>query len=444
MKRINPLSNSRLSETEKERGAVLIMVTVLLIVFLGFAALALDVSHLYVVKNELQNAADAGALAGAHDLYLNDGTAVNPGANQTAYDAAVANFGMNVAVEVKNHLTNAGDVQRGHWSFATQSFTANDSLLPVDLWDATNAELDANLNFINAVRVFVRREDIPTKSFFAGLFGYDSVAMGAEAVAYLGFAGNTETDQVDQPIAICSDAITSHADGSFTCSRGRMLNSSGSSTTNTGGWTNFEQRPCETASTTTIRPYVGCPNDPIPGLHFGESMGTTGGVVDNIYRDLRDCWYDNPALDANMNGIPDQSWHIRLPVIECPGSNVGPCSILRGVVEVEVLWIKESGTDPRWEDVPLEMNSSTYGSWSCTHGTSLPGNQNSDLRHECWQQFVNRYNLEDWADTSVEDLTHSDVQKSIFFAPSCNLHVPGGGTGGVNYGILAEIPVLVN
>ena len=48
-----------------EQGVTAVIVTILLIVFLGVAALAIDIGHLYVVRNELQNAADAGALAGA-------------------------------------------------------------------------------------------------------------------------------------------------------------------------------------------------------------------------------------------------------------------------------------------------------------------------------------------------------------------------------------------
>ena len=39
-----------------------------LLTLLGFAALAIDVGYLFVVRNELQNAADAAALAGAGKL----------------------------------------------------------------------------------------------------------------------------------------------------------------------------------------------------------------------------------------------------------------------------------------------------------------------------------------------------------------------------------------
>ena len=46
----------------------MIMFGVLLVVFLGFMALAIDLGRTYVVRTELQNAADAAALAGAKDL----------------------------------------------------------------------------------------------------------------------------------------------------------------------------------------------------------------------------------------------------------------------------------------------------------------------------------------------------------------------------------------
>jgi Flp pilus assembly protein TadG len=73
-----------MSNVKNERGAIAIIVAIALPVFLGFAALAIDLSNLYVARNELQNAADAGALAGARILYDDSGTSVNEGANQRA------------------------------------------------------------------------------------------------------------------------------------------------------------------------------------------------------------------------------------------------------------------------------------------------------------------------------------------------------------------------
>lgn len=57
----------------RQRGAVVILVGFVLIVLIGFAGLVIDLGRLYVAKTELQNAADAAALAGAKFL---DGTAL--------------------------------------------------------------------------------------------------------------------------------------------------------------------------------------------------------------------------------------------------------------------------------------------------------------------------------------------------------------------------------
>ena len=78
MKKHAIFSKSRLSERD---GATVIIVALALVMLLGFGAFAVDIGYLYVVRNELQNAADAGALAGAAALYNNDGTAIQPTAN---------------------------------------------------------------------------------------------------------------------------------------------------------------------------------------------------------------------------------------------------------------------------------------------------------------------------------------------------------------------------
>jgi len=54
-----------------ERGAVAVIVMALLVVIIGFAAMVIDLGVLFVVRGELQNAADAGALAGVVELVNN-------------------------------------------------------------------------------------------------------------------------------------------------------------------------------------------------------------------------------------------------------------------------------------------------------------------------------------------------------------------------------------
>ena len=90
-----------------QRGSVSLMVAFLLPIFLGLAAFAIDVVYLQVARNELQNDADAAALAGAG--YFFDGTNATPRwtlAEQKAHDA----IGFNAATGTDNKLivTNLG------------------------------------------------------------------------------------------------------------------------------------------------------------------------------------------------------------------------------------------------------------------------------------------------------------------------------------------------
>ncbi|MCZ2810083.1 pilus assembly protein TadG-related protein [Modestobacter sp. VKM Ac-2979] len=72
-----------------ERGAVAVLVAILLVPLLGFAAIAVDVASLYADREQLRNAADAAALAVATDCA--QGACGNPVA--TATSALTANAG---------------------------------------------------------------------------------------------------------------------------------------------------------------------------------------------------------------------------------------------------------------------------------------------------------------------------------------------------------------
>jgi Flp pilus assembly protein TadG len=77
---------------KNERGGVLAY-TVIAAVFLFFAVgLSADLSHLYLVKTELQNTADAAALAGASALTI---PITNPDRIQTAVDRAINVMNLN-------------------------------------------------------------------------------------------------------------------------------------------------------------------------------------------------------------------------------------------------------------------------------------------------------------------------------------------------------------
>jgi hypothetical protein len=282
-------------------------------------------------------------------------------------------------------------------------------------------ELDANVNFINAVRVIARRQATPAASFFARIFGHTGFELSATAVAYLGFAGTLLPLDATQPIAICKQSILDE-NGDYTCGKGRMINSGSNVGHNTGGWTNFSQ-PCETASANTVRPLVCGAGNPEP-LELGQGTGTTGGEVQTAFDALIKCWRDNTTLDTNGDKIPDQPWQLTLPVVDCPGNNLGPCSTVKGAVTVNVVWITRTDKN-QMNEVPRKM-----GDWTCP-----PGN----TAQQCWDGFVNRFQLRDVLNNSYA--TYED--KTIYFLPDCTPHEPAGRSGGENFGIPAEIPVLV-
>jgi Flp pilus assembly protein TadG len=398
-----------------QRGVVAIMIASLTVVLAGLSAFAIDLSHLFVVRNELQNAADAGALAGVRFLYDDNGLSINAGANLVAYNAAISNRSEKTPVEVRWSGGNQGDIQRGHWSFATRSFTPNDSLLPVALWGTTTEELDQNPNFINAIRVRTRREDKPAASFLAGIFGIKNFALSAEAIAYIGFAGTLAPLEVDEPIAICKQSILSN--GKYSCTVGRMINSGKNMAAHeTAGWTDYNQvNPCLGGTNANeVRSLVCGDGNPEP-IYLGSPVATNGGEIESALKRIRTCW-------AGKTG-KIKPWKITLLVIDCPGNNVGTCEKVVGVVTVNIVWISGEGEDSSYKEAPTEM-----GEWS----HSSPDGK---VR---WRSFVKHFRLK-----NLDNTPASYEKKTIYFQPDCQPHVPTGRSGGENFGMLAKIPVLV-
>ncbi len=329
-----------------QRGVSAVIVGICLLMLVSFVALAIDVGHLYVVRNELQNAADAGALAGARHLYEEDKFAINENANQIGEQAATANIGDNKNVEVifDPAAPQEGDVQRGHWSFKARTFTRWDDLIAPPIWGKTADELDSMVEFVNAVQVVARRETLPITSFFGGIFGFPSVKAARKATAYLGASSAWFLSDFDMPIAICAqslvppdeswdepgssyrDCIEGNSDNpegcALDCNIGRMLNSgSNTDTHNTAGWTNFsggtwpgsppEPDSCSTASASDMTNLVedlcdgvcsglDCADDAAAGdanyrdcckqFKAGDEIGATGGVQQVTLTSFRDCW----------------------------------------------------------------------------------------------------------------------------------------------------------
>ncbi len=417
---------------KNESGATAVYAAVVLALLIMFAGLAVDVNYLYGVRNELHNAADAGALAGASMLFDNDGELTPGKAGIEADRVASSNTTGNQNVDVTI-------VEIGSWDFVTRKFDS-----------------DADEELINAVRVQTERTDTP--SFFAKILGFDDFFVSADAVAYIGYAGEFFIDDLDQPIAICEDAILHDEDyDEDVCNMARMSNDGSSSATGeTAMWTDFsqdqndpevpEQDSCDTASGNTMKEITdGCSGNPYP-LKTGLGIGTTNGVQNPTFMNIIDCWHngvdsDGNPIDTDGDGIPDQPWPLALPVVDCESSNT--CATLVGAVVINVLWIHKD-PDP-WHNIKSDdMVPTRMGDWGPCDTRGTP-----EGRQDCWKGFVDEFdlrNLDMNIDYVLDDDDYESMYeqlKNIYFLPSCEKFVPTGGTGGEDFNIRAEFPVLV-
>ncbi len=154
-----------------ESGQVIVLIAFAAVFLIGMVALAVDISHGLVVRHELQNAADASALAGAGNLF--------PGPD---WDRA-AGVG-------KSSITwNKSDGE------SLLTCTAESGY-----WDLTQATPGLQGRYITptpkdvpAVMVTVSKTNGqnggPVKTWFARIFGIDTMAVQARAVAVISGPG---------------------------------------------------------------------------------------------------------------------------------------------------------------------------------------------------------------------------------------------------------------
>lgn len=159
------MESGSMKHLNNEKGIALVLVALLMLALLAVGGLAVDLAYVYFVKNHLQVAADAAALAGAAELFdQND-------LMQSAAKAEAVKFaGKNdVCLAVQggsNFLDYSNDVAVGFWNGSLFSPGAQP---------------------VNAIMVKARRTDNSpggkVKLLFAGVVGWSSMQVAADAVA---------------------------------------------------------------------------------------------------------------------------------------------------------------------------------------------------------------------------------------------------------------------
>jgi len=200
-------SGKLLKATQNSRGATAVIVAICILMLLGFAALAIDVGYLYTTRNELQNVADAAALAGAGYLgSVYEGLNYSEQQNKEFTFDEVANVVK--AVAIKNKA-------------AASSISIINADIVIGNWNGSS--VDPTLTGPDAVKVTARRDSIannPISTFFARIFkifwtDFDTVNVRADATAALTGTKEVGPGELKIPFSIsenvmenCTDLIT--------------------------------------------------------------------------------------------------------------------------------------------------------------------------------------------------------------------------------------------
>jgi len=154
-----------MARLRSRKGATLVLVAILMTALIGFAGIAVDASRLYVMRAELQTAADAAAVAGIVE--------VKDKRNANAPTVAITYAQNNLVEHIAPTMT-AADVEPGTWNFATNVFT------PVATWT------DPNLNSVRATAHYAGSYT------FARVFGGTGQTVTARAVGALGYVSTQD------------------------------------------------------------------------------------------------------------------------------------------------------------------------------------------------------------------------------------------------------------
>jgi len=165
MAALNPLRNRPMKtfrpplkpRGSRRRGAVVVLAAIMLVVMLGFMAFAVDLGYLFLVRTQLQTAADSSALAAAASTYLTR-------AEMEAVAQKYAGYHQAAGRTITLH---PADIEYGNWDVESRTFTPSSAVG-------------------NAVRVTTRSNAAAgggTPLFFARIFGYDALNQSASAVA---------------------------------------------------------------------------------------------------------------------------------------------------------------------------------------------------------------------------------------------------------------------
>lgn len=308
-----------MGKNRNNKGLAVVFLAISIVMLCALVGLAVDVGYMYVAKGQLQNAADAAALAGAGNL-ASDSTSTNqPTARQQAVAFAAQNKAAGSSVTIDSNNTNApnGDVVLGNWDPTRDQSPVDLRFLPTP--DGSHP-LPSGA-FINAVKVVARRTgengtgiapNNMVSIFFGKVIGWSRMAAKAQAIAQ-----NTLPPFITIPLCQPTCGITTMLDGST-----KFYFKTSDGTPNTG-WTTFTDN---VTSQPNIEDYITGAKQP-PNLcqllkNPPACIFTTQGIVTpdmcKLIEQIR-----LHSRTYTVNGTTVTGWKVFIPILDSNTPN--PC-----------------------------------------------------------------------------------------------------------------------
>jgi hypothetical protein len=194
-------------ESRNQKGVTLVLVALLLVVLLGFVALAVDVGDYMVARNELQNIADGAALAACGEL-------------GAIYQEMSLQDQQNYVCDPAPIVAKAVAVGQSNRAGGLQGVVIRGEDVVIGEWIKADDNLNPTLDQPDGVRVIARRDgnaNSPITTFFARALGVDALSIEREATAALTGQSTTEPGELELPVGIshyffldgnfCNDSI---------------------------------------------------------------------------------------------------------------------------------------------------------------------------------------------------------------------------------------------
>lgn len=287
-----------------EHGAVAVLVVLAFAALLAFLGAALDLGHLQAVRGELQNAGDAGALAGARVL---DGSGTGLA---NAPVVARATGRRNPTDALPSVDVQLPDIATGQWDVATRTFTAISD--------------PAQAGVINAVRVRTFRD--AAHSGAVGLaFRQQPANVAAAATAVGGGPSYVPCAQMPMVVSKCNvPALQCDVDFTVTWNN---------DWSDTAGWASFP--PQANVSAATVKAdLLAAGNGACTAVENGEIANILNGDAVSACQTLLGVWSSDPDHDwiipvVDTGGCPTRyvqhapvvDWlYFRITEVVCHGS----------------------------------------------------------------------------------------------------------------------------